>query len=55
MPYHLDPLHPDLLVGETYQAVVCPVPWTPPAEPIDLAGSLTACQGVQACLAGLFR
>jgi hypothetical protein len=41
--YRLDPLHPDLLVCETCEAVVCSVPLTPPADPdIDAAGSLTA-------------
>jgi hypothetical protein len=30
MPYRLNPLHPDLHVCETCQAVVCPVPLVPP-------------------------
>src|SRR5262249_51663200 len=35
-------LSPAPLVGEPCHAVVCPAPLTPPAEPIDPAGSLTA-------------
>jgi hypothetical protein len=32
MLYRLDSMHPDLLVCETCQAVVCAVPLAPPAE-----------------------
>jgi CheY-like chemotaxis protein len=46
--YRIDPLHPDLLVCETCAVVVCAVPLTPPAEPIDPAGSLTARQAIEA-------
>jgi hypothetical protein len=42
--FRLDPLHPDLLVCETCEAVVCAVPMTPPAEPLDPAGPLTSQQ-----------
>jgi hypothetical protein len=45
---HLDTLHPDLLVCEACQAVVCAVPLTPPAEPIDGAGFLTPKQVIDA-------
>jgi hypothetical protein len=48
MLYRIDHLHPDLLVCETYAAVVCPVPLTPPAEPIHASGSLTARQVIEA-------
>jgi hypothetical protein len=48
MLYRIDPLHPDLLVCETCEAIVCSVPMTPPAEPIDSAGSLTTKQAIDA-------